>query len=133
MNKINFVFIILLFLLVSNIQATEQLIERIDVMRSLELINKNLSNENFIIIDIRTKNEFEQGHIEGAVLIDYYDKEFKTNLDKLDKNKLYFIYCRSGNRSGRSLALFKELGFITVYELKNGFRAWVKQNNKVVY
>jgi rhodanese-related sulfurtransferase len=92
------------------------------------LIEKNINNINFIILDIRTKKEFLEGHISGAINIDYYDEDFKEILIKLKKTETYLIYCRSGRRSGIVLTLFRDLGFQSVYHLKSGIKGW--QSNK---
>jgi|APSaa5957512622_1039677.scaffolds.fasta_scaffold375853_1 phage shock protein E len=64
-----------------------------------------------IVIDVRTKEEFESGHVEGAINIDFYREDLKEVLAKLDKSKKYGVYCRSGARSSRVVELMKELGF----------------------
>ncbi len=81
-------------------------------------------NPDAVLLDVRTAPEFEEGHIKGAKNIDFYNPLFKMNLDKLDKNKTYFIYCRSGNRSGQAMQIMKELGFKKVYNLQNGIKEW---------
>lgn len=116
-----------------SVYAQEQIVERIGVEQAIELIDANIENDNFVVLDIRTEPEFEQGHIEDAILINYYAPDFKVKLDSLDKDKLYFVYCRSGNRSGKSLKIFKELGFKFVYELRHGIKSWVADGNKLSY
>lgn len=83
--------------------------------------------DDFILLDIRTPQEFAKGRISGAMLIDYYGGDFVERLKKLDRNKTYLIYCRSGNRTGRSLAIFKRLGFGQVYHLESGLIGWAKE------
>ncbi|MGI9585384.1 MAG: rhodanese-like domain-containing protein [Acidimicrobiia bacterium] len=80
-----------------------------------------------IVLDIRTPEEFSQGIIEGAVNIDFYEPDFNEQLDALDKDASYVVYCRSGNRSGQSLASFEELGFTEVSEVDGGIVAWYEQ------
>jgi 3-mercaptopyruvate sulfurtransferase SseA len=67
------------------------------------LLEKYRGNSDFILLDIRTPQEYAQGHIPHAVLLDYYHPSFKASLQRLDRNKTYLIYCRSGNRSSRTL------------------------------
>lgn len=63
------------------------------------------------IIDVRTPEEFAQGHLEGAINIDLNSADFKSQIEALDKNGTYTLYCRSGNRSGQALTIMSEAGF----------------------
>lgn len=76
------------------------------------------------VLDVRTPEEFQSGHIKGAVNINFYDEDFKQQLNKLDKGKPVFVYCRSGKRSGKTAAMLNELGFKAVYDLEGGITAW---------
>ncbi|GAG42700.1 unnamed protein product, partial [marine sediment metagenome] len=64
---------------------------------------ENKDNPNFVILDVRTPEEFLSEYIENSVNLDYYSDTFRNNLDKLDKNKMHLIYCRSGRRSENAL------------------------------
>ena len=76
-------------------------------------------------MDIRTKEEYLAQRItEDPLLIDYYGLEFKQNLAELDKDKKYLIYCRSGNRTSRTVSVMEELGFTNFYELEGGINVW---------
>jgi len=79
---------------------------------------------NNVILDVRTLPEFQSGHIKNAQMIDFYKVDFREKLSVLDKNKKYFIYCRSGDRSGKTLKIMKKLGFANVYNLKFGINDW---------
>jgi len=96
------------------------------------LIQQEKDNPDFVIIDIRTPGEFKSGHIKGAVLLDYYSKDFKKNMQALDKNKTYLIYCRSANRSARTLSLIKDMGFRSIYNMDQGLIGWGKNGFTVV-
>ncbi len=96
----------------------------IDAQTSYDLIQENQDSEDFIIIDVRTPGEYNEGHIKNAVLIDFYKSDFVPKLEELDKNKRYFIYCRSGSRSGRTLLMMDDLGFKDVYNMQNGINEW---------
>jgi len=91
---------------------------------AMALIKENSENPDFIILDVRTAEEFNSGHIKNAVNIDYFLDNFKAELDKLDKDKTYLIYCMSGSRSGRALQVMKKIGFRHVYNLEGGIIAW---------
>jgi rhodanese-related sulfurtransferase len=88
------------------------------------LIRQNEDDSRFMILDVRTPDEFNEGHIANAVNIDYYSDSFRGDLDRLDKDKTYLLYCRSGSRSGRVLPLMGELGFERVYNMGGGFVQW---------
>lgn len=98
-----------------------QIIKDVDAKGAQEL----LKDKNTVVLDIRTADEYNSGYIKNAVNIDYYLPEFKSNIAKLDKDKTYFIYCRSGRRSGEAKAIFQELGFKKVYNLKSGIHEWI--------
>lgn len=103
---------------------TTQVIEDVTTGEAYALIQDNQGNPNFAIIDVRTPEEYATGHIENAMILDYYEDNFKDELDKLDKDKTYLIYCRSGTRSGKSLDIMRELGFGEVYNMLGGMIQW---------
>lgn len=79
---------------------------------------ENRIADNGIIIDVRTKNEYDQGSIKEALTgYDLTSGEFEEKLDSLDKDKTYYLYCRSGNRSGKAAKLMTEKGFKNVNNL----------------
>ena len=80
---------------------------------------------NAVILDVRTLEEVEEGYIPKAVNIDIYTgQEFLDELEKLDKSKNYYVYCRSGNRSAQACALMNSIGFSNSYNLMGGFNEW---------
>jgi len=87
---------------------------------------------NQTIIDIRTPQEFSQGHIEGAVNINYYDSNFMDQIAKYDKNQPIFIYCRSGNRTSSASRKMADFGFKQINDLEGGILYWIKNNNETV-
>jgi len=89
------------------------------------LIETQKNDSEFVILDIRTPAEYQAGHIADAVLIDYYSKDFSYKIGQLDKSKAYLVYCRSGNRTGRSLGLFRKFNFERIYNLKSGINEWL--------
>ncbi len=91
-----------------------------------ELMRGNRGNPDFVILDVRTPEEFRQGSIEGAALLDYYAPDFRDRFAALDRDATIFTYCRSGNRSSHVLALADKLGFKQVYDLSGGIVAWKK-------
>ena len=85
-----------------------------------------------IVLDIRTPEEYNEGIIEGAVNIDFYDADFAEQLDTLDKDASYVVYCRSDNRSGQAMDTFADLGFQQVTEIDGGIVNWYDQGLPIV-
>ena len=96
------------------------------------LIEKHKDDPNFIILDIRTPGEYHSGHIKDSIMIDYYSKSFGDQISRLDRSKSYLVYCRSGNRSARSMALFEKLQFKKIYHLSSGINSWFAARLPVV-
>ncbi|MXO32260.1 thioredoxin domain-containing protein [Apibacter sp. B2912] len=93
---------------------------------------QKLKNSNSILIDVRTPEEFETGHIKNAIDLDYRNASFSDKIRKLDTSKTYMIYCRSGKRSASTVDSLKNLGFTHLYDLKGGINAWKTENLPVV-
>lgn len=74
-------------------------------------LKASMGNPKIVILDVRTPEEFAEGHVQGAVNVDYRSADFAAKVDKLDKTKSYEVYCKSGRRSGESVKLMKEKGF----------------------
>lgn len=85
-----------------------------------------------VVLDIRTPEEFNEARLDGATNIDYYDADFADQLDTLDKNDPYVMYCRSGNRSSDAVKTMKDLGFTEVYEIDGGIVNWYESGYPVV-
>lgn len=80
------------------------------------------------IIDVRTPEEFQEGHLQNAKNINFYSETFEKEILLLDKKQTVFIYCRSGGRSTSAANKMIELGFTDIVELDNGFLEWSSQN-----
>jgi rhodanese-related sulfurtransferase len=78
-----------------------------------------------VILDVRTPEEYAEGHVEGAIQIDFYAPDFADRIAELDRDVPYLVYCRSGNRSGQTRQLMADLGFSSVTDVDGGFVAWV--------
>lgn len=83
------------------------------------------ADENAIILDVRTEEEYNEGHIPNSILLDYYrGQDFIDDLNELDRDKNYYVYCRTGNRSGQTCAIMNQLGFENAYNLVGGIEQW---------
>ena len=107
----------------------EQEKSAIHVVKPTEFKEKS---KNQVIIDIRTPQEFSQGHIEGAINLNYFDHSFTHQIGKYDKSKPIFLYCRSGNRTSSAAAKIAKLGFEEVYDLQGGIMSWSKENLQII-
>lgn len=89
-----------------------------------QLIKNNEGNTSFIVLDVRTPEEFTQGHIKNSQNIDFYNSNFSQEISKLEKKNLYLVYCRSGRRSAGAAEQMKALGFEKVANMLGGITKW---------
>ena len=98
--------------------AKEEFKERIASLDTLQLI------------DVRTPEEFGEGHINHAQNVDYFKEDaFKTYFENYDREKPLFLYCRSGNRSQKAALILKEMGFENLFDLEGGYTVWNDKEN----
>jgi rhodanese-related sulfurtransferase len=94
-------------------------------MLDKETFASAIKKSGAVIVDVRQPAEFEQGHIEGAININFFDPEFKYKLLELDREKKYYLYCKNETRSYRSMKFMEDNSFKQVYMLKGGYQDWV--------
>lgn len=123
-----------LFLALSGFDALakEPTDELLEPRAAWDLIQKNKSNPNFVVLDVRTPEEFNEGHIEGAINIDYNSGGFKTELRELDKRKTFLVYCRTGRRSAEAVKVMKDLGFENIVRMKGDVVKWKSEKLPLV-
>lgn len=85
---------------------------------------KGIESKDAVVLDVRTSGEFSSGHIPKAKNIDIMGYDFQGRIANLDKSKSYYVYCRSGGRSGRACQIMKKAGFENVYNLQSGIGSW---------
>lgn len=83
--------------------------------------------KNKVLIDVRTPEEFAEGHLRKAQNIDYQNDNFKEQISKLDKSKTYYLYCRSGKRTVGAAEVMQKTGFENIVVLEGGLLAWKEQ------
>jgi phage shock protein E len=87
--------------------------------------SKKLSADNSaMLLDVRTPQEYANGHLPNAATINFFDADFKERANKLDKTKAIYVYCAVGGRSAKASKILQELGFKAVYNLLGGFNGW---------
>jgi rhodanese-related sulfurtransferase len=95
----------------------------------MENVNINawvdMKNDNAVLLDVRTIEEFNEGHITGALNIDVFSPNFQAEVEKLDTSKDYYIVCRSGGRSMSAGGAMESMGFTKVTNMAGGMMAWM--------
>lgn len=110
-----------------------QAVKQYQKVTASEFQSRLTSTSGAVIIDIRTDEEFASGHLTDAINKDFYKRaEFRQYLETLDKDKTYFVYCNSGNRSDSALALFRAADIPNVVEMSGGITAWKAANLPLV-
>jgi rhodanese-related sulfurtransferase len=110
----------------------KSVVKTINTTESAALIKKNLKNKNFVILDVRTPEEYADGHLANATNIDFKATDFAEKVGKLDKSKSYLVYCRSGHRSASAAEIMKTQSFQTIYNLDGGITQWTTDKNPVI-
>lgn len=87
----------------------------------------NFEKKRNVLIDVRTPEEYNESHIPGAINISVLSEDFDSEIEKLDKNKNYYLYCKSGKRSTKAFEKMEESGFKHLSNLKDGFGAYQKK------
>lgn len=70
-----------------------------------------------ILVDVRRPDEFAEGHLVGARHINVLSDEFRSQVDQLDRDSTYYLYCRTGNRSGQAAEIMADMGFQSLYNV----------------
>ena len=92
-----------------------------------------IQDTDYILVDVRTTEEYELGHIQDAINFDYYSESFQKEILSLDKSSSIILYCRTQNRSTKTANYLKENGYKEINVLEGGITSWVKNGNDLVY
>jgi rhodanese-related sulfurtransferase len=114
--------------LLAGCSSSNEAIKKVDPVEFSEMI----SQPDVIILDVRTPEEFNAGHIANAININLEGSDFSSEVSKLDKNATVAVYCRSGNRSGVATEQMAELGFTDMYDMQGGIVDWEAAGGPVV-
>jgi rhodanese-related sulfurtransferase len=96
------------------------------------LIQKNRANPQFVVLDVRTPQEFKAGHLEGAINVDINGREFRDEIGRLDRQKTYLVYCRTGRRTGEAVRIMRDLGFENLLRFEGDIVRWRAENLPLV-
>jgi rhodanese-related sulfurtransferase len=92
---------------------------------------QKLLDTNIVLIDVRTPQEYTQGHIEGALNIDFYGDNFESEVKAIDQSKTILVYCKSGNRSGKAVSIIAKSNFKNIYDLSGGITNWMASGKPI--
>ena len=116
-------------LLVYSCQIFES--REINVISDTQFIE--IQDTDYILVDVRTIEEYESGHIQDAINFDFYSKSFQKEILSLDKSSSIILYCRTQNRSTKTANYLKENGYKEITVIAGGITSWVKNGNDLVY
>ena len=103
----------------------------ISVISDLQFIE--IQDTDYILVDVRTAEEYESGHIQDAVNFNFHSESFQNDILSLDKSASIVLYCRTQNRSTKTANYLKENGYKEIAVLEGGITSWVKNGNDLVY
>ena len=115
----------LLIMIVSAGMMSAQTVKQLNSPEVNQLLKKT---PKIVVLDVRTPEEFAQGHLKGAKNIDIRQPDFYSRVDKLDKNQTYLVYCRTNHRSGVAVEYMSQHGFQKLYQMMDGFPGWAGNN-----
>jgi rhodanese-related sulfurtransferase len=104
----------------------------VEPAKAFEILKQNWQNPDFIIVDVRTPKEYEETHIPGAENVDLRSSDFRKEIDRLDRKKTYFLYCRTGVRSAQAMETMREMGFTNVAHIAEGITAWQRASLRTI-
>lgn len=118
------------FLFLSMLTLTPMVAQEIIEVNASKVKQALADDKNWVVLDVRTPGEFSQGHIPGALNIDFYQNDALSRIGKLDKNAKYIVYCRTRNRSGVVADFMIKNGFKTVHQMVDGIAGWDRVKDK---
>ena len=122
-------FVFFFLLLIYSCQIFES--KDINVISDTQFIE--IQDTDYILVDVRTIEEYESGHIQDAINFDFYSESFQKEILSLDKSISIILYCRTQNRSTKTANYLKENGYKEITVLEGGITSWVKNGNDLVY
>jgi rhodanese-related sulfurtransferase len=112
--------------------ADNSKIKNISAQEAKELVDNNIDNPHFALIDVRTPKEYAQGRIDGAINMNFNSTAFGGEVEKLNKANIYLVYCQRGHRSRQAMKIMESLGFKEIYNLSGGLNEWITRGLPVV-
>ncbi|WP_017256719.1 rhodanese-like domain-containing protein [Pedobacter arcticus] len=129
MKSVLFIFVTLLF---TGFTVKAQTAKSNVILASKIFSDSLQNNPALVLLDVRTPEEFSEGHLKNALNYDFKSADFKAKIVELDKAKTYYLYCKSGKRSAAATAEMRSNGFKSIYELDGGITKWVADGMQTV-
>ena len=104
-----------------------------DLKRLSDAELTEIQDTDYILVDVRTIEEYESGHIQDAIHFDFYSELFQKEILSIDKSSSIVLYCRTQNRSTKTANYLKENGYKEIAVLEGGISTWIKNGNDLVY
>ncbi len=121
MNRVIFLFVIF----ISSCQFFDS--SKINIISDSQFLE--IQDTDYILVDVRTIDEYESGHIQNAINFDFYSESFQKEILSLEKKSSIILYCRSQNRSTKAANFLKENGYKEISVIEGGITSWVKNGN----
>ena len=126
MNRVAFLFLFFLF--------SCELLETTDIkLISYSDFIEFIQDSDYVLIDVRTPEEYDLGHIPNSLNYDFYSESFQSKILALSKNESVILYCRTNNRSKKTAKILSEKGFKEIFVIEGGITEWVKNGNDINY
>jgi len=125
------IFLSLLLVLVFTGCKEKTIAREIRVITPQEVHDAVSDSHKHQLVDVRTLEEFHEGHLQNAQNICVTDADFEENISKLDKAQPIYLYCRSGKRSAKAAEILKGMGFKEIYDMEGGFLEWQSEGLQV--
>jgi rhodanese-related sulfurtransferase len=107
--------------------ADKSKVQKIDV----EQFDQKRKEKDAVVLDVRTPQEYREGHVPGAVNLDIHDPKFADKVGQLDKSKTYLVHCAKGYRSAQATAKMSNMGFDNLFDFHGGFTAWENDHKPI--
>lgn len=128
-SKLVFPFLLVTTFLFTSCNGQPQENKNLFVNLNSPEFGEKIKSQPGIILDVRTEDEYREGHLPDAMLMDYYDEDFKARILKLDSTQTIYVYCQAGIRSAKAGNILGKAGFKNVFCLKGGIDQW--EENKL--
>ena len=125
MTRVVFFFLLLVY--------SCQIFESTEIYEISDAQFSEIQDSHYILVDVRTAEEYDSGHIQDAVNFDFYSESFQNDILSLDKSSSIILYCRTQNRSTKTANYLKENGYKEITVLEGGITSWVKNGNDLEY